>query len=85
MLHAVAGRPGHRRQQDRPGTAAVREAEEGRAAVDPVAFPATPVARFWSSSRGGRGYFMHLAFTEGCAGEGERDSPGAVRLVRVGK
>lgn len=64
---------------------AVREAEEGKAAIDPVAFPATPVARFWSSSSVGRGYFMYVAFTEGSAGEGERNSPGAVRLVRDGK
>ena len=28
---------------------------------------------------------MSVDFTEGCAGEGERNSPGAVRLVRVGK
>ena len=64
---------------------AVREAEEGRAAIDPVAFPVTPPARFWSSSSVGQGYFMYVAFTEGSAGEGERSSPGAVRLVRGGK
>ncbi len=64
---------------------AVREAEEGKAAIDPLAFPATPAARFWSSSSVGRGYFMYVAFTEGSVGEGERNSPGAVRLVRQGK
>jgi hypothetical protein len=64
---------------------AVRQAEEGRAAIDPVAFPATPAARFWSSSSVGRGYFMYVGFTEGSAGEGERNSPGAVRLVREGR
>ncbi len=64
---------------------AVREAEEGKAAIDPVAFPATPVARFWSSSSVGPGYFMYVGFSEGSAGEGERNSPGAVRLVREGK
>lgn len=67
------------------GIVAVREAEAGRAAIDPVAFPATPVARFWSSSGIGRGYFMYVGFSEGSAGEGERNSPGAVRLVRDGK
>jgi hypothetical protein len=67
------------------GIVAVREAEEGKPAIDPVAFPATPVARFWTSSSVGRGYFMYVAFTEGSAGEGERNSPGAVRLVREGK
>jgi len=71
--------------QELSSIVAVREAEEGKAAIDPVAFPATPVARFWSSSSVGRGYFMYVAFTEGSAGEGERNSPGAVRLVRSGK
>ena len=61
---------------------AVREAEEGKAAIDPVAFPATPVARFWTSSSVGTGYFMYVAFSEGSAGEGARNSPGAIRLVR---
>ena len=64
---------------------AVREAGEGRAAIDPVAFPVTPPARFWSSSSAGPGYFMYVAFTEGSVGEGERSSPGAVRLVRDSK
>lgn len=64
---------------------AVREAGPGSAAIDPVAFPATPLARFWSSSSVGRGYFMYVAFSEGSVGEGERSSPGAVRLVRAGK
>ena len=64
---------------------AVREAEEGKAAIDPLAFQATPAARFWSSSSVERGYFMYVAFTEGSVGEGERNSPGAVRLVRQGK
>lgn len=64
---------------------AVREAGEGRAAIDPVAFPATPAARFWSSSSVGKGYFMYVAFTEGSVGEGERNSPGALRLVRDAK
>ena len=63
----------------------VREAAEGKAAIDPVAFPATPPARFWSSSGAGPGYFMYVAFTEGSVGEGERSSPGAVRLVRDSK
>ena len=64
------------------GIVAVREAEEGKAAIDPRAFPATPPARFWTSSSVGTGYFMFVAFTEGSAGEGARNSPGAVRLVR---
>ncbi len=64
---------------------AVREADVGKAAIDPVVFPATPVARFWSSSSVGTGYFMYVAFSEGSAGEAARNAPGAVRLVRQGK
>ena len=64
---------------------AVRQAEEVKAAIDPVAFPATPVARFWSSSSVGQGCFLYVGFSEGRAGEGERNSPGALRLVRDGK
>lgn len=61
---------------------AVREAEEGKAAIDPRAFPGSPPGRFWTSSSVGTGYFMFVSFTEGSAGEGARNSPGAVRLVR---
>ncbi len=61
---------------------AVREADENKAAIDPRAFPATPVGRFWTSSSVGTGYFMFVSFIEGSAGEGARNSPGAVRLVR---
>ncbi|MDB5886714.1 MAG: hypothetical protein JWR74_2885 [Polaromonas sp.] len=68
--------------QELSSIVAVREAEEGKAAIDPVAFPATPPARFWSSSSTGHGYFMYVAFTEGSVGEGARSSPSAVRLVR---
>ena len=64
---------------------AVREAEEGKAAIDPVVFPATPPARFWSSSSVGPGYFMYVGFIEGSAGEGARNMPGAIRLVRNAK
>ena len=64
---------------------AVREADVGKAAIDPVAFPATPVARFWSSSSVGTGYFMYVAFSEGSAGEAARNAPGAIRLVREAK
>jgi hypothetical protein len=67
------------------GIVAAREAEEGKAAIDPKAFPATPVGRFWTSSSVGPGYFMFVGFSDGSAGEGERGSPGAVRLVRGGK
>lgn len=63
----------------------VREADEGKATIDPVVFPATPVARFWTSSSVGPGYFMYVGFAEGSAGEGARNSPGAVRLVRDAK
>ena len=65
--------------------ASAREAEDGKAAIDPKAFPATPVGRFWTSSSVGPGYFMFVGFTDGSAGEGARGSPGAVRLVRGGK
>lgn len=61
---------------------AVREAEEGKAAIDPRAFPGTPPGRFWTSTSVGTGYFMFVSFIEGSAGEGARNSPGAVRLVR---
>ncbi|MES2911638.1 MAG: DUF1566 domain-containing protein [Pseudomonadota bacterium] len=64
------------------GIVAVREAEEGKAAIDPRAFPGTPPGRFWTSSSVGTGYFMFVSFIEGSAGEGARNSPGAVRLVR---
>ncbi len=64
---------------------AVREADVGKAAIDPVVFPATPVARFWSSSSVGTGYFMYVAFSEGSAGEAARNAPGAIRLVREAK
>ena len=67
------------------GIVAVREAEEGKAAIDAAVFPATPPARFWTSTTVGAGYFMFVGFVEGSAGEGARNSPGAVRLVRVGK
>lgn len=63
----------------------VRDAEEGKAVIDGVAFPATPTARFWTSSSVGPGYFMFVGFIEGSAGEGARNSPGAVRLVRDAK
>ena len=63
----------------------VRDAEEGKAVIDGVAFPATPTARFWTSSSVGPGYFMFVGFIEGSAGEGARNSPGAVRLVRNAK
>jgi len=68
--------------QELSGIVALREVGEGMAAIDPMAFPATPLARFWSSGSVGHGYFMYVAFTEGSAGEGARNSPGAVRLVR---
>lgn len=71
---------------------AAREADVGKAAIDPVMFPATPLARFWSSSsvgtgsfNVGTGYFMFVAFTEGSAGEAARTAPSAVRLVREAK
>ncbi|MEO6016079.1 MAG: DUF1566 domain-containing protein [Polaromonas sp.] len=60
----------------------VREAEEGKAAIDPSAFPATPVARFWTSSSSGPGYFTFVGFSDGSAGESPRAAPGALRLVR---
>ena len=65
--------------------ASAREAEEGKAAIDAKAFPATPVGRFWTSSSIGPGYFMFVGFSDGSAGEGARGSPGAARLVRGGK
>ncbi len=61
---------------------AAREAEEGKAAIDPNAFPATPVARYWTISTSGPGYFTYVGFSDGGAGESPRSAPGAVRLVR---
>jgi hypothetical protein len=62
-----------------------REAEENKAAIDPNAFPATPVARFWTSSSTGPGYFTFVGFSDGSAGESPRATTAAVRLVRGGK
>ncbi len=63
---------------------APREAEEGKAAINPAAFPGTPTLRFWTASSTGPGYFTYVAFADGSAGENPRSSPGAVRLVRGG-
>ena len=64
---------------------AVREIDVGKAAIDPKAFPATPIARYWTSTSVGPSYFMVVGFGEGHSGEGERNSPGATRLVRDAK
>jgi hypothetical protein len=64
---------------------AVREIDVGKAAIDPKAFPATPIARYWTSTSVGPSYFMVVGFGEGHSGEGERNSPGATRLVRSAK
>lgn len=62
-----------------------READVDKAAIDPNAFPATPVARFWTSSSTGPGYFTFVGFSDGSAGEAPRATSAAVRLVRGGK
>jgi len=64
---------------------AVREIDVGKAAIDPKVFPATPIARYWTSTSVGPSYFMVVGFGEGHSGEGERNSPGATRLVRSAK
>lgn len=64
---------------------AVREIDVGKAAIDPTAFPATPIARYWTSTSVGPSYYMVVGFGEGHSGEGERNSPGASRLVRNAK
>lgn len=61
---------------------AVREIDVGKAAIDPKAFPATPIARYWTTTSVGPSYYMVVGFGEGHSGEGERNSPGASRLVR---
>jgi len=61
---------------------AVREIDLGKAAIDPKAFPATPISRYWTSTSLGPSYYMVVGFGEGHSGEGERNSPGASRLVR---
>lgn len=61
---------------------AVREIDVGKAAIDSKAFPATPIARYWTSTSVGPSYYMVVGFGEGHSGEGERNSPGASRLVR---
>ena len=61
---------------------AVREIDVGKAAIDPIAFPATPIARYWTTTSVGPSYYMVVGFGEGHSGEGERNSPGASRLVR---
>lgn len=63
----------------------VRDIDAGKAAIDPNAFPATPIARYWTSTTVGPSYFMVVGFGEGHSGEGERNSPGASRLVRNAK
>jgi hypothetical protein len=67
------------------GILAVREIDVGKAAIDPKAFPATPIARYWTSTSVGPSYFMVVGFGEGHSDEGERNSPGATRLVRDAK
>lgn len=63
----------------------VRDIDTGKAAIDPNAFPATPIARYWTSTSVGPSYYMVVGFGEGHSGEGERNSPGATRLVRSAK
>lgn len=65
------------------GIASAREAQDGKAAINPTAFPSTPAARFWTSTPTGPGYFTFVGFSDGSAGESPRMSPGAVRLVRT--
>ncbi len=64
--------------------AAAGEADpsENRPAIDPTAFPNTPPARFWSSTIVGPHYFMYVNFADATVGEGLRNTPAAVRLVR---
>ncbi len=62
-----------------------READVDKAAIDPNAFPGTPVARFWTSSSTGPGYFTFVGFSDGSAGEAPRATSAAVRLVRSAK
>lgn len=62
-----------------------READVDKAAIDPNAFPGTPVARFWTSSSTGPGYFTFVGFSDGSAGEAPRATAAAVRLVRSAK
>ncbi len=71
--------------QELNGILAVREIDVGKAAIDPKAFPASPIARYWTSTSVGPSYFMVVGFGEGHSGEGERNSPGATRLVRDAK
>ena len=62
-----------------------READVDKAAIDPNAFPATPIARFWTSSSTGPGYFTFVGFSDGSAGEAPRATSAALRLVRSAK
>jgi len=62
-----------------------READVDKAAIDPNAFPGTPIARFWTSSSTGPGYFTFVGFSDGSAGEAPRATSAAVRLVRSAK
>lgn len=64
---------------------AVQEIDVGKAAIDPKAFPGTPIARYWTSTSVGPSYYMVVGFGEGHSGEGERNSQGASRLVRSAK
>jgi hypothetical protein len=62
-----------------------READVDKAAIDPNAFPATPIARFWTASSTGPGYFTFVGFSDGSAGEAPRATAAVVRLVRSAK
>ena len=55
----------------------------GVPAINPVAFPGTPPARFWTSSASGPHYFMYVGFRDGDVGENTRVTPAAIRLVRT--
>lgn len=69
------------------GLAKPGEADQsaGIPAIDPDAFPGTPMLRFWTSSSTGPHYYMYVGFKDGEAGENSRSVPAAIRLVREAK
>lgn len=52
------------------------------AAIDPKAFPGTPLLRVWTSNVSGPHYQYWISFLDGATGESTRSTSMALRLVR---
>jgi hypothetical protein len=51
-------------------------------AIDPKAFPGTPISRVWTTQSTGAHYLHWVSFMDGSTGESPRSTPIAIRLVR---